>query len=443
MPGFGSYLIGVITMPRLAKELTDAKVRRLIWGAIQTGPNKGKPCPRLHAVGGVGGLYLQCSPPASPESETFARSWLLKTPVGKDRPELGLGPYPEVSLSKAREKAREIKEQIRQGIDPRVTKRANRSALLAEQAKSITFRAVATSYVAKKAKELKTAKQVQKLTAHLESYVYPILGTLLIGDIERAHIVRMLTPIWETKTETASRVRATVERILDMAGAEGLRTGDNPARWKGNLELSLPLPSKISKVKHYASMSVDDLTGFMQALAEKDTIGALALRFGILTAARSGEIRGATWDEIEGDVWTIPAERMKNGKTHKVPLCRDAIALLKALPRDHDTDLVFVSPRGKILSDMTLTKVLKDMGHPVTQHGFRATFRTWAQEHTSYPEEVCELALAHINSDATRAAYARSELIDKRRLLMADWERFCREGLPAKGKVISMRQGRD
>ena len=224
-----------------------------------------------------------------------------------------------------------------------------------------------------------------------------------------------------------------------MAGAEGLRTGDNPARWKGNLELSLPLPSKISKVKHYAAMPVEELTEFMQALVEKDTIGALALRFGILTAARSGEIRGATWSEIEGDVWTIPGDRMKNGRAHKVPLCRDAVALLNALPRDHDTDLVFVSPRGKLLSDMTLTKVLKDMGHQVTQHGFRATFRTWAQEHTSYPEEVCELALAHVNSDATRAAYARSELIDKRRALMRDWERFCRHGLSAKGKVVKLR----
>tara|TARA_R110000772_G_scaffold58539_4_gene132555 strand:+ start:30718 stop:32046 length:1329 start_codon:yes stop_codon:yes gene_type:complete len=439
MPGFGSYSIRVIAMPRLAKELTDAKVRRLKWGTIQTGDNKGKPCPKLHAVGGVGGLYLQCSPPASPENETFARSWLLKTPVGKERPELGLGPYPEVSLARAREKAREIKEQIRQGIDPRVTRRAQRSALIAEQAKSVTFRSVATTYIAKKAKELKTAKQVQKLSAHIDTYANPFLGNLLIGDIERAHIVKMLTPIWETKTETASRVRATVERILDMAGAEGLRTGDNPARWKGNLELSLPLPSKISKVKHYAAMPVEELTEFMQALVEKDTIGALALRFGILTAARSGEIRGATWSEIEGDVWTIPGDRMKNGRAHKVPLCRDAVALLNALPRDHDTDLVFVSPRGKLLSDMTLTKVLKDMGHQVTQHGFRATFRTWAQEHTSYPEEVCELALAHVNSDATRAAYARSELIDKRRALMRDWERFCRHGLPAKGKVVKLR----
>ena len=427
-------------MPKLAKELSDSHVRRLKWGAVQSGPNKGKPCPKLHAVGGVGGLYLQCSPPA-PGNVTYARSWLLKTPVGNDRPELGLGPYPEVTLAMARQKARELKEQIRQGIDPRVTKKATRSTLLAEQAKSVTFRTVSGMYIKKKARELKTAKQVQKLTAHLETYAYPYLGKLLIGDIERAHIIKMLSPIWETKTETASRVRATVERILDMAGAEGLRTGDNPARWKGNLELSLPLPSKISKVQHFAAMPADDLPEFMRELATRTTTGAMALRFGILTASRSGEIRGATWDEIDMDakVWTIPADRMKNGRAHKVPLCGDALTLLSALPRHADNDLVFISPRGKMLSDMTLTKVLKDMGRKFTQHGFRATFRTWAQEHTTYPEEVCELALAHVNSDATRAAYARSELIDKRRGLMRDWERFCRHGLPSKGKVVPMR----
>ncbi|MDO8864139.1 tyrosine-type recombinase/integrase [Haliea sp. E1-2-M8] len=431
-------------MPKLAKELSDSHVRRLKWGTVQSGPNKGKPCPKLHAVGGVGGLYLQCSPPA-PSNETYARSWLLKTPVGNDRPELGLGPYPEVTLSVARQKARDIKEQIRQGIDPRVTRKAARSTLLAEQAKSVTFRTVSGMYIKKKARELKTAKQVQKLSSHLESYAYPMLGNLLVADIERAHIVKMLTPIWEAKTETASRVRATVERILDMAGAEGLRAGDNPARWKGNLELSLPLPSKISKVQHYAALPVEEMPEFMRALTTRTTIGALALRFGILTAARSGEIRGAIWDEIDMDaaVWTVPGERMKNGRAHKVPLCGDALTLLVALPRHADNDLVFVSPRGKMLSDMTLTKVIKDMGHKVTQHGFRATFRTWAQEHTTYPEEVCELALAHINSDATRAAYARSELIDKRRKLMKDWERFCRQDLSKKGKVVSIRQDRD
>jgi len=416
-------------MPRLARELSDAAVRRLKWAKVQSGINKGTPCTKLHAVGGIGGLYLYCAPPRT-NNATFARSWILKTAIGKDRPELGLGPYPEVTLSMARQKAREIKEQIRQGIDPRVTRKAAASALVAEQAKAVTFRVVAGRFILKKSKEFKTIKQVHKLTAHLETYAYPILGNLLISDIERAHIMKMLTPIWETKTETATRVRATVERILDMAGAEGLRSGDNPARWRGNLDLSLPLPGKVHKVKHLAAMPVEEVPAFMRKLADKQGVGAMALRFAILTAARSGEIRAAEWSEIDvtEKVWTIPGERMKGGRDHKVPLCREALSLLELIPHDDDKSLIFVGLTGKMLSDATLTKVIKDMGYQVTQHGFRATFRTWTQEYTSYPEEVCELALAHVNSDATRAAYARSELIEKRRSLMSDWQAFCCEG---------------
>lgn len=431
-------------MPKVSKELSDASVRRLKWGTVEKGPNKGKPRTKLHAVGGVAGLYLKCVPPARPDAGTFGRSWLLKAKVGNDRPELGLGPYPEVSLSVARNKARDMKELIRQGIDPRAERREARSALLREQAKAVTFDQVATQYAKKKAQEYKTAKQAKKLKAMLDAYVLPTLGKLLVRDVERAHIVKMLKPIWETKTETATRVRAIVERILDVAGAEGLREGDNPARWAGNLELSLPQPRKISKVRHYAAMPMDELPGFIKELSEKQTMGAFALRFGILTAARSGEIRGATWGEIDLDaaVWTVPGERMKNGRTHRVPLTADALDILRSLPRHPDSPLVFPSVRNKQLSDMTLTKILKDMGRPYTQHGFRATFRTWAQEHTGHAEEVCELALAHINSDATRAAYARSELIDKRRLLMDDWATFCREGLPATGdNVVELTRG--
>ncbi|MEM8491312.1 MAG: integrase arm-type DNA-binding domain-containing protein [Pseudomonadota bacterium] len=415
-------------MPKLAPELTDSAVRRLKWATVKSGPNKGRPCPKLHAVGGVGGLYLQCSPPTTPKSKTFARSWLLKTPVGNDRPELGLGPYPEITLSEARNKAREIKAMVREGIDPRVERRRKRSALLREQSKSVTFRELSARYIKKKSKDFKTAKQTQKLTSHLETYAYPFLGALIVGDIERSHIVSMLQPIWETKNETAKRVRMTVERILDLGGVEGLRGGDNPARWTGNLELTFPKPDKVAKVQHLAAMDVDTLPSFMAQLKQKQTMGAYALQFGILTAARSGEIRGAIWDEIDlqARTWTIHADRMKNNRTHTVPLCTDAVAILKALPRDND--LVFPAPRGGQMSDMTLTKVIRDMGHRVTQHGFRATFRTWAQERTNYAEEVCELALAHVNSDKTRAAYARSELLDKRRRLMNEWQKFCRKG---------------
>lgn len=389
--------------------------------------------PGLHGVGGVTGLYLNINRGGS-------RSWILRATVGEKRRDIGLGGYPDVSLRMARERAREAKAQIRKGIDPIVQRRAARSALVAEQLRATTFRQVATRYVQKKSREFKTAKQTQTLAGHLESYVFPMIGNMVVDDITRAHIVKILMPIWETKTETATRVRATVERILDLAGAEGLRTGDNPARWRGNLDLTLPQPGKISKVTHYRAMSVEDLPAFMRELTKKETIGAMALRFAILTAARSGEVRGATWEEIDLDarVWTVPSERMKGSRVHKVPLTPAAVRLLKSLPRAHD--IVFPNPKGQMLSDMTLSKVPKLMGHQVTQHGFRATFRTWAQEHTNYPEEVPELALGHVNSDRTRAAYARSELLDKRRRLMNEWERFCYHGLPAdKGKVVSIR----
>ena len=300
---------------------------------------------------------------------------------------------------------------------------------------------MATSWVAKKAKEFKTAIQTQKLTSRLESYVYPYIGNMVVGDIERAHIINMLAPIWEEKTETATRVRAYVERILDTATAEGLRTGENPARWKGNLDLSpkLAAPNKITKVEHFKALPLADMPKFMGQLAKLDYMSARALEFSILTAARSGELRKATWNEIDlqAGVWTVPPERMKGGRAHKVPLCKSALSLLKALPRDGD--YLFFNSLGKPLSDVAISKVPKKMGYDVTAHGFRATFRTWAQEHTSYPEEVPELALAHVNSDRTRAAYARSELLDKRRELMNDWERFCYKGLP-KGKVVPMRR---
>ena len=416
-------------MPKIAKELSDAQVRRLK-------PKKGKPT--YYAVGGVSGLLLQCRPPV-PGNSVGARSWILRTIVGDKRRDLGMGGYPDVTLSMAREKARESKELIRQGIDPVAQKRAAKSALIRSQAKAVTFRQVAAAFIVKKGKEFKTAIQTQKLTSRLESYVYPHIGNMLVGDIERAHIINMLAPIWEEKTETATRVRAYVERILDTAAAEGLRTGENPARWRGNLDLSLAAPNKITKVEHFKALSLEEMPTFMAELAALDYMGAKALHFAILTAARSGELRAATWDEIdlEAKVWTVPAERMKGGRAHKVPLCASAVKLLNSSPRE--SEWIFHNTKLRPLSDVSISKVPKRLGYDVTAHGFRATFRTWAQEHTAYPEEVPELALAHVNSDRTRAAYARSELLDKRRDLMNDWEHFCYHGLK-KGLVVPIRR---
>lgn len=415
-------------MPKRAPFLSDLQVRRLKWAVVQSGPNKGKPRTALHAVGGVGGLYLQCTPPVG-DNKNFGRSWLLKYTIGARKREAGLGPYPDVTLGMARDEARLWKQKVREGLDPLEERRAARSERIRQQAKAKTFKEIGRLYEARKAKEFKTAKQSQKLNSHLETYAYPIIGQMLVADIERSHILSILTPHWETKTETMKRVRAAVERILDLAGVQGLRAGDNPARWKGNLDLELAAPEKIAPVKHYKALPVSELQDFVGKLRKKKTTGAQALYFAILTASRSGEVRGATWDEIDlsTKTWTIPGERMKGGRTHRVPLTTDAMRMLRALPRDYD--FVFPSPRGGKLSDMALTKVIKDLGYQVTQHGFRATFRTWAQDSTEYAEEVCELALAHVNSDGTRAAYARSELLDKRRLLMRDWQKFCRPGL--------------
>lgn len=389
----------------------------------------------FHAVGGVAGLHLQVKQPP-------AASWVYKKKVGERRREYGLGPYPDITLSRARDKAREYLELIEQGVEPLEDKAARKSALMASQAKQKTFREVARQYITKKSKEYKTAKQTQKITSHMESYVYPHIGNMVVGDIERAHIVDMLKPIWETKTDTATRVRAAVERVLDLAGAEGLRSGDNPARWTGNLSLSLPAPKKISKVKHFSALPVADMQEFMDKLAKEEWTGSKALRFTILTAARSGETRGATWDEIDLNAkeWVIPAERMKGGRTHRVPLTAEAVKLVKSLPKTDDCKYLFPNTKGGMISDMTMSKAAKRLGGDVTVHGFRATFRTWAQDHTAYPEEVCELALAHVNSDRTRAAYARSELIDKRRKLMNEWERFCKQGLLTKRKMTKVRR---
>ncbi len=308
-------------MPKVVKELTDVEVRRL----RHRGGNKDNdPQP----VGGVAGLYLNCKRPP-PGQDIGGRSWILRVPSGDTRvssngkpyavrSDFGLGSYPEVTLSTARDRAREYKDMLRRGIDPVAHYNALQSARIAEKAKLVTFREVAKEYVAKKSAEYKpgtTYKQTQKLTTQLDLYVDPILGRMVVGDIEHAHIMQVLEPIWSTKHETAARVRLHVERILDLAGIKGLRTGDNPAATK-RISQALPARKKIAPVQSYTALPVDAMPDFWRALSERGGAGADALRFIILTAARSGEARGATWDEIDLDakLWTIPADRMKGGE---------------------------------------------------------------------------------------------------------------------------------
>lgn len=412
-------------MPKKVPELSANEIRTLTK-------------PGLHSAGGVSGLMVKVSP-------SISRSWILRTVIGGKRRDIGLGGHPDVGLAQAREKARAIKDQIKQGIDPILQRQLAKSALISEQSRSVTFKDLADVYIQRKGKEFKTAKQKQKLEGHINTYALPFIGNLLVSDIEMSHIVKMLTPIWEKKTETATRVRLHVEKILDIAIADKKRSEVNPAKWKGMLEhSSLPMPGKVSKVKHYNALPVDELPAFWQKLKGADGMGARALRLIILTAARSGEVRGATWDEIDlaKKIWTIPAERMKTAKAHVVPLSNEAIDLLQSTPRLGK--YVITGARGGQISDVMVSKVPKTLGHDVTAHGFRSTFKDWTRLHTKYPDEVSELALAHVNDDRTRAAYARDGLLDKRRRLMADWARYCEHGAPAQqaGNVVAIGGGR-
>ena len=273
----------------------------------------------------------------------------------------------------------------------------------------------------------KNAKHAQQWRNTLEAYAYPVLGDLLVRDVQKEHVLEVLRPIWTTKTETAVRVRSRMELVLSYAMQAGYRPeGLNPARWKGGLDKLLPKPGKVAKKEHFAALPVAEVGAFMERLRAAEGMGARALEFAILTAARSGEVRGATWAEIDlaAKVWTIPAARMKAGKEHRVPLSDVAVELLGKVPAGKPDAFVFPAARGGQLSDMTLAAVLRRMAVPAVPHGFRSTFRDWASERTAYPAEVAEMALAHTIDNKVEAAYRRGDLFEKRRLMMADWAQF-------------------
>lgn len=394
-------------MPKKAAELSALEVGRLST-------------PGYHRVGGVAGLILQVI-------ETGARSWILNVTVGGKRREIGLGGFPDVTLAGAKEAARIARIKIKDGIDPVQDARTQRSALAAARASAMPFADAAAAYIAAHESGWKNVKHGAQWRSTLETYAHPIIGQIAVADIETAHIMRVLEPIWTTKTETASRLRGRIESVLDWATVRGYRKGDNPARWRGHLDQLLPARSKVQKIEHHAALNYKELSGFILTLHKQAGMGALALEFAILTAARSGEVRGATWAEIDTDaaVWTIPASRMKADKEHRIPLSDAVLKLLAALPRMAGTDLVFPNTKGEPLSDMSLTAVLRRMAVGVTAHGFRSSFRDWAGETTAYPREVIEHALAHQLKDKAEAAYARGSLFDKRRRLMDDWAKHC------------------
>jgi integrase len=397
----------MLSMARKAKELSALEVGRL----SKVGN---------HAVGGVAGLYLYIN-------DKGARSWVLRTMVGDKRRHMGLGGFPDVPLAQAKEKARKARDDISNGVDPIVQRKVALSALRAQQATEKTFKEAAQGYLDAHSESWKNPKHAAQWANTLETYAYPIMKNLLVRDVAQEHVLAVLEPIWKTKNETASRLRGRIESVLDWSTVRKYRSGENPARWKGHLDMLLPAPSKVQKVTHHKALPITEMSTFMAALRQKEGLAARALEFTILCASRSGEVRGATWTEIdlENAIWTIPADRMKAGKEHRVPLSDAALQVLNNLPKFKDNPLVFPAPRGGEMSDMTMTAVMRRMEVNAVPHGFRSTFRDWAGERTNYSREVAEQALAHAIGNQVEAAYRRGDALEKRRQMMKDWADFC------------------
>jgi integrase len=401
-------------------KLSDAKIQSALRAARKaSAAGEGKPI----LLGDGGGLTLQIS-------KTASASWLhrymrLGKPVG-----VGLGSYPAVSLKLARSKAEECRRLLAENRDPLTEKRAAEAALKLAQAKDKTFDACAAEYIADHKDEWKNPKHQQQWQNTLATYASPVIGKRPIGKVTTADVKRILSPIWTAKNETASRVRGRIESVIDWATAHGLRTGDNPARWKGHLEHLLAKSTATKRAdKHHAALPHSQIPAFLQKLAEQEGMSRWALEFLILTASRTSEVTGARWSEIDEEtrLWTVPKERMKAGREHRVPLTKRALDVLAQVkPFSNDN---FIFPGGttdKPLSNMAMNMLLRRMGaEGFTVHGFRSTFRDWVGEKTTHDFRTAEAALAHGLQDKVAAAYARSDLFEKRFAMMRDWERYC------------------
>lgn len=386
-----------------------------------------------------GGLYLQITP-------TGARSWIFRyRAAGRER-QMGLGPLEFVSLAEAREKARAARLQRYNGEDP-LGAHIGRRPKVVSAPKGVTFREAMTAYIETNKAAWRNEKHIQQWSSTLETYAVPHFGAKVLADIETADVLKALKPIWLTKSETASRLRGRIEAVLNWGAAQGHRQGENPARWKGHIEMILPAKSKVAKVKHHAALDYKEMPRFMDSMRSQGGVGVLALRFVILTAARTGEVIGADWSEIDFDskVWTVPASRMKAGREHRVPLSASALEILERQRQAwfeiearryrktlKDGEAGPIGPvfwgrlAGKGLSNMALLAVLRRMGRDdLTSHGFRSSFRDWAAEETQFQREVVEMALAHTIGDKVEAAYRRGDLFEKRRVLMDQWAEAC------------------
>ena len=348
---------------------------------------------------------------------------------------MGLGSVRDINLSDARQQAAECRRLLALGKDPIAERDGERERTLVEKQRSMTFDQCSQAYIAAHKDGWRNSKHAAQWESTLRLHASPVIGALPVADIALPQIMKILEPIWRDKTETATRIRGRVEPIIDWATVRGFRSGDNPARWRGHLDHLLPKPSKVTKVEHHAAVAFDKLPEFFERLRRQEGTGARALAFLILTGARSGEVRGATRGEVdfEAAVWTVPGERMKAGREHRVPLSEAALLLVGPSKDEGGGALLFPAPRGGQLSDMTLSAVMRRMKVPAVPHGFRSTFRDWCAECTDFPKEVAEMALAHAISDKVEAAYRRGDLFDKRRQLMEYWATFC--GVPASVKA--------
>ena len=378
------------------------------------------------------------------------KAWVFRYMIDGRARKMGLGPLHTVSLAEARNRAESARLKVLDGVDPIDAAEARRAERKLETARAMTFKDCADSYIKANRNGWKNNKHAAQWDATFNETkrgkrIFPaataIINDLPVSAIDTGLIRKVLEPLWYSTPETASRVRGRIERVLAWATVAEYRSGDNPARWTGHLKELLPAKTKVAAVEHHSALPYRDLPDFMLQLRAKDGVSARALQFTILTAARTGEAIGAKWAEIDlgAKLWTIPHERMKAGKEHRIPLSDRAITVLEALPRDGDH--VFLgATKDRPLSNMAMLELVRGMREGLTVHGFRSTFRDWAAEQTSYPHELCEIALAHAVGNKVEAAYRRGDMMEKRRRLMADWAAYCERPPAARGEVVSIRE---
>lgn len=381
-----------------------------------------------------GGLYLQVI-------ESGSKSWLFRFALnGKER-QMGLGPFHTVTLAEARAAAVECRKLLLAKIDPIDARNAKQAGEALDAARSITFNECATAYIKAHQAGWKNAKHADQWTNTIETYCGKVFGALPVQGVDTGLVLKALEPIWTAKHETATRLRGRIESVLDWATARGYRTGDNPARWRGHIDNLLPAISKRRRVKHHPALPYDEMGAFIASLRKQEGTAARLLEFLILTATRTGEAIGAKGSEFDLDaaLWTIPADRMKAEKEHRVPLSSRAVEIVREIEKTHKGGFVFPGGKeGKPLSAWAMLKLLERMERDnITIHGFRSTFRDWASERTSYPPQVCEMALAHTVGDQVEAAYRRGDLFEKRARLMTEWAKHCNNPKRT-GKVVSL-----